>query len=421
MAPFFYLGSDMYNNVMISVDELWLKGRNRPLYFKSLIKHIDAVIKAYHGHRFSSKNDSQRLNYFSEVPFMMETIEAILNIPGISVVAPVKILERTESDENDLKALCEIVKEECKFFETESKTFRATVKRIDKSFFKESGEVERAIGATVLITYDGKAKAKLTKPDINIDVRIMPKRISISTRSYKGIGGLPWNTSGHGLTMLSGGFDSPVASFMMSKRGMKQSFVFFYAYPFVGAEVAEKIKSLTKTLSKFQKNGHLYIVPFGDVQNIISKSCYEEYRTIFFRKYMIEAANLICDRIGAEAIITGDSLGQVSSQTLTNMTMIDKSSRRIILRPLVGFNKLEVLNIAAKIGTHDISIIPHDDACALFAPENPVTNANENYWKEYSDANDLTNELNKAIDSAEVYSVNVKGELFKKEFFSFDS
>jgi thiamine biosynthesis protein ThiI len=174
-------------------------------------------------------------------------------------------------------------------------------------------------------------------------------------------------------------------------------------------------------LATFKRQSHLYIIPFGDIQNAIAKSCHEEYRTILFRKYMILTANLLCDRIGANAIITGDSLGQVSSQTLTNLSLMDKASDKIILRPLVGFNKLEVIRLAEKIGTHDISVIPHDDACALFAPENPVTNANITYWKEHESENDLTDLLNKAIDTAGVYSVNAIGELFKKEYFSFDS
>jgi thiamine biosynthesis protein ThiI len=410
----------MYTDLMISVDELWLKGRNRPLYFRAVMKHLELAIKTYHQFPFYCRNDSQRLSYHSDTPFSDELIKILTFIPGVSIISPVRIIDRTEDLNNDLELCYAAVIEECVFFEKEIRTFRANVKRVDKRVPITSVEIEKEIGKRVLNFYQN-ARGQLKNAEVMLDIRILPKKISICSKSLKGIGGLPWDTSGHAVTLLSGGFDSPVASFMMSKRGMKQSFVFFYAYPFVGAEVVEKIKKLTTALAKFQRQSHLYIIPFGKIQSLISKNCREEYRTILFRKYMIEAANLVCDRIGADALITGDSLGQVSSQTLKNITVIDKDSNRLILRPLIGFNKLEVLNLAEKIGTHDISILPHDDACALFAPEHPVTNANTNYWNTFNTELNIISELNLAIDSAEVYSVNIKGDLFKKEFFSFDS
>lgn len=410
----------MYNDLMISVDELWLKGRNRPLYFKALIKHVNQVLKLNHRQTFSMKNDSQRLTFSSDVGFSDETIFALTKIPGISLISPVRFVKRTENDIETLDNLSKALIDECHFFQQYSEPFRVVVKRNDKRFTISSMDVERRLGKDLLDYYPN-ARAHLKDFRLLIDVRVLPEKISICTRKYPGIGGLPWGSSGTAVTMLSGGFDSPVASFMMAKRGLRQSFVFFHAYPFVGDEVVDKIKKLTQVLATYQRQSHLYIIPFGDIQNAIAKSCHEEYRTILFRKYMILATNLLCDRIGAQAIITGDSLGQVSSQTLTNLSLIDKTSDKIILRPLVGFNKLEVIRLAEKIGTHDISVIPHDDACALFAPENPVTNANITYWREHEAANDLTELLNKAIDTAGVYSVNALGELYKKDYFSFDS
>jgi thiamine biosynthesis protein ThiI len=410
----------MYNNIMISIDELWLKGRNRPLYFKAILRHIDAVIKSYHPARFQSKNDSQRLNYSSEIAFGEDVIKALCFIPGIALVSPVKMLPRTADIESDLEELSKVVLEECSELKSKPLTFRTSVRRIDKRYPILSIDLERRFGIVVLKNFP-LVSVELKRPDMVLDIRVMPTKISVCTKSFKGIGGLPWDTSGHGLCMLSGGFDSPVASYMMLKRGLRQSYVFFHAFPFVGNEVKEKIKNLVSELAKFQKQTHLYIIPFGDIQTLISKNCKEEYRTIFFRKYMVEASNLICDRIEADALITGDSLGQVSSQTLTNMTMVDKNSKRLILRPLVGFNKAEVLKLSEQIGTHDISIIPHDDACALFAPQNPVINPSIDYWNKFEESFSFTPELNKAIDNAEIYSVNLKGELFKKEFFSFDS
>ncbi|RPJ70126.1 MAG: tRNA 4-thiouridine(8) synthase ThiI, partial [Alphaproteobacteria bacterium] len=145
-----------------------------------------------------------------------------------------------------------------------------------------------------------------------------------------------------------------MASYMMMKRGIKQSFVFFHADPFVGPEVLEKIKKLASVLAKYQRQSHLYIVPFGRVQTLIAKNCKEEYRTIFFRRFMVEISNMLCERIKAEAIITGDSVGQVSSQTVGNLYLIDKASKHLIMRPLIGFNKLEIMDLGTVIGTHAI-------------------------------------------------------------------
>jgi thiamine biosynthesis protein ThiI len=410
----------MYTNLMVSVDELWLKGKNRPLYFRAITKHIDQVIKTYHKNPFKSRNDSQRLNYSSEVAFDEIVIKAVLKIPGIANVSPVKIIERTGNIQEDIALIKTEAIKECEKWGECPVTFRVSVRRIDKRFSMHSVELEREVGISLLTKFSN-IKTDLRNPERIMDIRVMSDKVSLGFETFKGMGGLPFETSGHSITMLSGGFDSPVASYMMMKRGLKQSFVFFYAYPFVGESVLEKLKSLVSELAKFQMHSHFYIVPFGEVQNVISKKCREEYRTLLFRKSMVDAANLIADKIGAQGIVTGDSLGQVSSQTLTNLSLIDKSSKYMIFRPLVGFNKKEVLSLAEQIGTHDISIIPHDDACALFAPKSPVTNANIGYWSNFIRENDFQIEISKAVDSAEVYSVNLKGELFKKDFFSFDS
>ena len=408
----------MYNNLVISVDELWLKGRNQHLYLKSAINHINSVLKNYHPTKFSQKILSQRILYYSTTPFTDETFEALKKVPGLSSISPCKIIRR--SKDQDLENIYDEVLKEVLFFKTESKSFRATVKKNDKSILLTSTEISREIGHRVLITYP-LSKVDIKNPEIIIDVRIMDNEVSISSRTIKGLGGLPWGSTGSAVTMLSGGFDSPIASYMLMKRGIKQSFVFFYAYPFVGHEVLDKIKNLATILGKYQKQSHLYIVPFGNIQNLIAKNCKEEYRTIFFRKFMIEVTNLLCERINAEAIVTGDSVGQVASQTVGNLFLIDKSSRRLIMRPLIAFNKQEVLDLGKQIGTYDISILPHDDACSLFASKNPIIKPNQEYWNNWESSPELVHEINGAINNAEIYSINLKGELYKKEHFSFDS
>lgn len=408
----------MYSNLVISFDELWLKGKNRIIYMRAAMAHINAIFKNYHEDKFSYRIQSERLYYTSKTFFSEELINALTLVPGLAYISPCKILDRLP-DEN-LENVYEEILSELKSFESRSVVFRALVRRVDKSFSQSSVAVGREVGHRILEKYP-LAKVDLKKAEMVVDVRILPKHVSISTESRKGVGGLPWGTTGSAVTMLSGGFDSPVASYLMAKRGVKQAFVFFHAYPFVGREVVAKIKSLTSLLARYQRQSHLYIVPFGDIQNFISKECRQEYRTLIFRRYMVEISNMICARINADAVITGDCIGQVSSQTMPNLHLMNKVSERMILRPLVGFNKQEIIDLANEIGTHDISIIPHDDACALFAPKNPIIIPNLDYWNTWDSDLDITPELKSAVEKTEAYSINLKGEIFKKDFFSFDS
>lgn len=404
--------------LVISVDELWLKGKNRNIYLRAAVDHIAHVFRVHHQDKFSHRIQSERLYYSSKGEFSDELLNALSQVPGLAYISRCKMIDRIPDD--SLENAYEEILSGLKFLEEAPVTFRPMVKRVDKKFPLTSVMVSREIGHRVITRYP-KAKVDLKNAELVIDVRILPKHISISTETKKGIGGLPWGSSGSAVTMLSGGFDSPVASYLMAKRGVRQSFVFFHAYPFVGREVITKIKSLVKELSKFQRQTHLYIIPFGDIQNVISKECREEYRTLIFRRYMIELTNLICDKTKASAIITGDCIGQVSSQTMENLHLMDKSSRRMILRPLVGYNKLEILNTAATIGTHDISIIPHDDACSLFASKNPILSPSMEYWNNWDKNFDISVELQKALEKAEVFSINQSGEFFKKDYFSFDA
>ncbi|MBY0415494.1 MAG: tRNA 4-thiouridine(8) synthase ThiI [Bdellovibrionales bacterium] len=407
----------MQSHLVISVDELWLKGKNRKSYLKAATDHISAVFKNYHAGNFTYKIQAGRLYYLSKTEFTLELITALRRVPGLSYISRCIMLERMP--ENNLSNAFDIVLKEMEIYTDKNISFRPIVRRVDKTFPETSVFVAREIGHLVLEKFP-LAKVNLDQADVTIDFRILLKHIAVTTKTYKGLGGLPWGTTGSAMTLLSGGFDSPVASFLMSKRGIKQSFVFFHAYPFVGREVLKKIKNLTSVLAGYQRQTHLYVVPFGDLQNLISQKSKEEYRTIIFRKLMIEIANLLCDQTRVESLITGDCIGQVSSQTMANMYLMDKASRRMILRPLVGYNKMEILSLAATIGTHDISKLPHDDACALFASKTPVINPNLEYWNSWDKEHDFSEELKKALENTETYSVNMKGELFKKDFLSFD-
>jgi thiamine biosynthesis protein ThiI len=396
----------MYKSIIINIDELWLKGKNRKYYFQTLKDHVQMVLRAHaKDERVSLRNEQQRLVAKMESGFSDEAIKGLIKIPGVANVQPAITVDRDK--ELILPAIIEKLNNELN--KDRITTFKVKAKRIDKSFPHNSMDLSRELGHLLLKEFSC-LKVDVRNPEIMIDIKVMQDKILISTEKFKATGGLPVCTSGHVITMISGGFDSPVASYMMSKRGCRQDFIFFYSYPYVGDEVKEKIIKICEVLSQYQRGCKLYVVPFGDVQNKIAEDCHEEYRTILFRRYMVATANYLADRVKADAILTGDALGQVSSQTMRNMTVVDDFSRRLILRPLIGFNKIEIIKTAEKIETHDISIIPHDDACSLFSPKHPVIKADFKYMHEFNDTHNYRDLLNTALDNAEVYKFDVLGE-----------
>lgn len=394
----------MYNTLIINVDELWLKGRNRPLYFKAITKHLKSVIKEFHADSFTCRNESQRMIAKSESNFSEELIEATLKVPGVHSVSPARRIPV------DKDAIMPAVIEEIKSLSELPKTFKVETKRAYKRYPQSSMDVSREVGHLVLEEFP-ELKVDVKTPELKVDIKILDTNIYISSKKLMAIGGLPFGTSGHLITMLSGGFDSPVASYLMAKRGCRQTFVFFYAYPFVGEEVKEKLIDIAKVLGQYQRFSKLYVVPFGDIQNIISKNCKEEYRTLLFRKHMIECASILSKKVKADGILTGDALGQVSSQTMGNISYLDNITEAPIFRPLIGHNKIEIIGLSKKIGTHDVSIIPHDDACSLFAPKNPIIKPDKSYLEEYSSKVSLQKELEECVDKAEVYSISLSGNV----------
>ncbi len=394
----------MYKIILVNIHELWLKGKNRPIYINVLRKHINKILKLYHEGEVAFYKDFQRLIFVSEIPFKEETISALAKIPGIHSL----MLARECKKEIDF--ITPILLEELEKFGQDNFTFKVDTTRSDKTFPITSPEINKILGGEVLKKFP-KAKVDLRTPKIVPEILILSKYIFISVHRIMGIGGLPVGMSGHLITLLSGGIDSPVASFMMSKRGCSQTFAFFHAYPFVGEEVLEKIFSLAKILGQFQSGCQIYIIPFGNIQNLISKNCREEYRTVFFRKFMIEATNYLADQIGAEALLTGDSISQVSSQTIGNISILDKCSQRPIFRPLIGFNKNEIIEKAQEIGTFETSILPHDDACSLFAPLRPVINPSLKYWDKFSEEFKIKDDLLECIKNAKVFEISPKGSL----------
>ncbi len=394
----------MYRLLMIQIDELWLKGGNRPQYLKMLREHILLVLKSYHTDKVQIKNEEQRFLVSSMTPFENETIEALANIPGINSISLALECEK------EINQIFQTIEEEAEKILLPKTRFKVFVRRLDKNFSIPSMEMARDLGSLFYNRFPGLV-VDLKTPEVVIDVKIMNKSAYVSIKKIPGVCGLPAGSSGRMLTLISGGFDSPVASYLMFRRGASQDFVFFYSYPYVSSLVKDKIFRLVKVLSKYQRKGRIFVVPFAKFQEVIADKSYNEYRTTLFRVGMVMIATRLAEIFKYQALITGDALGQVSSQTTQNLSVVQSFTHLPILRPLIGLNKQEIITLSKKILTHDISVEAQDDACSLFAPKHPVLRPELSYVQEFIEKEISPELLTTVINSVEYFNLDLKGKM----------
>ncbi len=252
-------------------------------------------------------------------------------------------------------------------------SFAVRATRADKKLPFRSIDVEREVGAAVARSFGW--KVDLENPELTIFVEVFADGAYISFEKIRGAGGLPVGVSGHGMVLLSGGIDSPVAAYRMMRRGMRLTYVHFHSYPLVSGASKEKACELVETLVRYQASAELILVPFGELQRQIVAHIERPLRVVLYRRFMLRIAANLAEVRGAKVLVTGESLGQVASQTLDNMIVIEKASPLPVLRPLIGMDKDEIVKQARAIGTFDISILPDEDCCTLFVPRNPDTHA----------------------------------------------
>jgi thiamine biosynthesis protein ThiI len=275
-------------------------------------------------------------------------------------------------------------------------TFRITAHRTDKRFKMTSDQINRKLGDFVRILSG--AKVNLKEHDLEIFVDVLPYEILVYFDEIKGYGGMPVGVSGETMTLLSGGIDSPVAAWHMMKRGSRTSFVHFHSYPLVDTSSIEKANELAQLLTRFQYNSTLFLVPFGGIQQQIILSVPPSYRVVMYRRFMVRIAEALARKHGALALVTGESLGQVAFQTLENISVIDEVSQLPVLRPLIGLNKEEIIQVSRKIGTFPVSILPDQDCCSLFVPKHPVTRSNSDNVRRLESALPVQELVDKAVE-----------------------
>ncbi len=347
--------------VVVHYDEIALKGKNRFFFEKKLKNNISFALKG-HFKKLEHKHDKMYLELNNqEDSFLIG--EKLKNIPGIAYFAFARAcpLELFHIKQKTLEIM-----EERNF-----STFRVSARRSNKKFPHSSQEINEEIGA--LIVSKMQKKVKLKGADEEIFIEIGSNKAFIYPRKTQGVGGLPVGSSGKVLSSLSGGIDSPVASFMAMKRGLKVVFVHIFNKSINEVQTISKVENLTKKLSEFQGGAKLYIVPFEEIQKVIIATIPSEVRMIIYRRFMFRILNNIALREKAKGFVTGDSLGQVASQTLENLNCIHKIANFPVLSPLIGMNKNEIIEIARKIGTFEESILPYGDCCSFMVARHPET------------------------------------------------
>jgi tRNA uracil 4-sulfurtransferase len=344
--------------------EITLKGRNRWRFVDQAKHNLRVMFADYRLGAIRGEGPRLIVELPDEIsdPIVRERAALLFGLQNFSISRPVPL------DIEALKREAVIAAQNA-----HGGTFRISARRAEKRFPLNSMEIDRAVGAAVVAATE--LKVDLEDPDVTISIEILPDRAYLSGGKIPGAGGLPVGVTGRGLVLLSGGIDSPVAAARMMRRGLHVDFVHFHSHPLVSAASREKACELAAHLTRYQGRASLMLVPFAEVQREIVARTLRPLRVVLYRRFMLRIASRLAQRIGAQTLVTGESLGQVASQTLENMIVIERAASLPLMRPLVGMDKNEIINEARRLGTFETSILPDQDCCSLFVPPHPETHA----------------------------------------------
>lgn len=362
----------MFTAFLIKYAEIGVKGKNRYLFEDALVHQIKFALKRCEGSFLIHKSQG-RIHVEAQGEFDFdETVDRLKNVFGISGICPVVYAE----DEGFGK-LCErVVRYVGDVYPDRNKTFKVHSRRARKDYPMESMKINADLGEAVLKAYP-EMSVDVHNPDILLNVEIREK-IYIYSIVIPGPGGMPVGTGGKAMLLLSGGIDSPVAGYMIAKRGVKLDAVYFHAPPFTSERAKQKVVDLARIVSAYAGPIWLHVINFTDIQLYIHEKCPHEELTIIMRRYMMRIAEQIASETGCLGLITGESIGQVASQTMNSLIATNEVCRLPVYRPLIGFDKQEIVEVANRIGTFETSIQPFEDCCTIFVAKHPVTKPNVN-------------------------------------------
>ena len=390
-----------YSEIMVRYGELSTKGKNRMRFINKLKRNIQSVLSAYP--QVHVKADRDRTHVYLHGTDYQPVAESLKQIFGIQNFSPSYRVKKS------VPALIEAVQTIMKQVYQEGMTFKITSKRSDHSFELDSRELNQTLGDSVFEAIPN-VQVKMKAPDIELRVEIREEAAYISYETIRGAGGLPVGTSGKGMLMLSGGIDSPVAGYLALKRGVDIEAVHFASPPYTSPGALKKAQDLTRKLTKFGGNIQFIEVPFTEIQEEIKAKAPEAYLMTLTRRFMMRITDRIREERGAQVIINGESLGQVASQTIESMQAINAVTNTPVIRPVVTMDKLEIIEIAEKIDTFQISIQPFEDCCTIFAPDRPKTNPKIKNVEQYEARLDVEGLVERAVAGIMITEITPQAE-----------
>lgn len=356
----------MYNILIVKYGEIGVKGKNRYIFENKLIKNVKNILKPIG--KFNVYKEYGRIYVDLDGYDYEEVVEEVKKVFGIVGVCPAV---RAEKDYNLLKELALKMLEEK--IEQGYKSFKVDSRRGDKDFKLTSQEMSLDIGGYLVSQVKDKIAVDVRNPEVKIHCELRQNHVMVYSDTIPGYGGLPLGTNGRAMSLLSGGIDSPVASWMVAKRGMELECIHFHSYPFTSEKSQEKVRDLAQILSKYCGRVRLHKVNMLEIQKSIGLNCKDEEMTIISRRFMMRIAERVAESRHCDALVTGESIGQVASQTIQGLTCTNASVSMPVFRPLIAMDKTEIIDVAKTIGTFETSIIPEEDCCSVFAPKRPVT------------------------------------------------
>lgn len=382
--------------IIVRYDEIGIKGRNRPDFVKKLAENIRRVtgleqerIRIEWGRLYIRAGDQEET--------LLRTLPRVFGIRSLSPAVRLPL---------DMDALQqEAVAIARRDYGRGARTFKVETRRSLKTFPLTSPEINRYLGTAIQRAVPD-LRVDVHRPDLTVAVEVRQEGIFLFSEWVEGPGGLPVGINGRALVLLSGGIDSPVAAWMTMKRGIAVDVVYFHSFPYTGDKAKEKVIELSRCLSRWKSEPvTVYVASFTDIQVAISQQIPPPLWTVFHRRFMYRVAERLAFEHGYGALVTGESLGQVASQTLENLSCVEAAVSILVLRPLIGLDKAEIVALARRIGTYDISILPYEDCCTLFAPKNPVTRARRDRVEQLEQRLDVGGLIAAALNGTEIFSV----------------
>lgn len=379
--------------LLIRYDEIHLKGLNRPFFERKLIEGIKHSLSGLNA--TVHKEQGRIFVYGIAAEDRDEAVDRLTRVFGVHSISPAVGVEK---EWNTIVAAARGITEKA-IGSREKATFKCFCRRSDKGFFMNSEEINRELGHEMLEAFPN-LSVDIREPEIKLCVEIREMAF-VYAEEIMGAGGMPTGTAGLATLLISGGIDSPVAGYMMARRGLELTAVHFYSYPYTSERARDKVVDLAKIVSRYSGPIKLHLVPFTEIQLAIYEKCPPKETTVLMRRLMMKIAQLWAEKDGSRALITGEALGQVASQTLESLCVTDDAVTMPVFRPLIGFDKNDIVAIAKKIDTFNTSILPYEDCCTVFVPQHPVTKPEVQKMRESEALVDFSEMIQRAIENTE--------------------